>query len=1092
MEMLEVRLIGKFEIKYDGKPVAISSRAAQSLFAYLILNAGTPFRREKLAGMFWPDATETKARASLRQELWRIRKVLSSRSKFDYLSADDINVSFNSSAEYWLDVITLTRVSEHASVGELMNALSVFQAELLPGFYEDWVILEREHLQAIYEQKMARLLELLESEKRWPDILEWAERWLSLGNGPEAVYRVLMVAYAALGDHAKVASTYERCLQALRGLDLEPSEQTRALAFKRTSKLNVPIPLTSFIGRETELGEIADLLSKYRLVTLTGSGGVGKTRLSIQVVAEVLGTFPDGVWFLDLAPLTDPALVPTTLANLLGLRDSGHTKLSITELLINYLSSRTALIIFDNCEHLIGSSAELVNLLLISCENLSILATSREALRVSGEIPYRVPSLEIPKLDIEPAINALANIESVRLFTERAARASLGFAIDSQNALVIARICQRLDGIPLAIELAAARANMLTVEQILKRLDDRFNLLTGGLRTAQPRHQTLRAMIEWSYELLSEPERLLFRRLAVFKGGCTLEAAEEVCRGTSIESGDVLNLLSQLVNKSLVVVEAFGSETRYRMLETIRQYARDKLLESNEMEQVRRRHLAYFLQLVEQAEVGLTGTGRKAWLERLELEHDNLRAALAWSLERDSSGLETGLRLAGALFEFWYRRGYHHEGREWLERLLAQISLTNASITKQTRAKALYALGFLLWSLADYQQVQVHAEASLTLYQELGDERGIALALNLLGVTARAQRDYPRAIPLLEQSLAISGQLGDKQAVCYRLYDLALVWWRHGEYKQAEHLLEESLALGREVGDTMRMAETKTGLAVVARAQGKYHKADVLDQESLMVFQELGDKYWTAATIQDLGELSWRQGDYAQAKERLEASLELLRETGAQREVAGSLSVLGNVALSQGDVQGARSRFEQMETITEALGDKLYKSRARQNLANVAFAEGNYATAQALCEESLGRFREINSKEDVAGSLLALGNLERVHGNLDAALGFYRQSLKIRYELRNPHDIAAVLERMAALATGERQGARAARLFAAAAQMREQVGAPLEPIAHADYERDLATIKAELSDEEVAEEWALGRALTMEQAIEFALENDDV
>ncbi|HKY56321.1 MAG TPA: BTAD domain-containing putative transcriptional regulator, partial [Anaerolineales bacterium] len=377
--MLEVRLIGTFDIKCDGKPVVISSRIAQSLFAYLILNTDTSYRREKLAGMFWPDATEAKARAYLRHELWRLRKDISSN---EFLLSDDIGIAFNSSIDYWLDSEALEKLKDTSSTDELMVVLSTYQGELLPGFYDEWIVLEREHLQAVYEQKMARLLESLEKEKCWNDILEWAERWISFGQRPESAYRYLMIAYDALGDRAKVTSTYQRCVQELLQLDLEPSEETRALAFKRKTSLNIPIPLTSFIGREKELEEVAKLFSKSRLITLTGSGGVGKTRLAIQVVADVLELFPDGVWFLDLAPLTDPALVPNTLASLLGLQESG--KQPITDLLINYFCSRTALVIFDNCEHVIESSAQLIHSLLTSCEALSILATSREALRVAG------------------------------------------------------------------------------------------------------------------------------------------------------------------------------------------------------------------------------------------------------------------------------------------------------------------------------------------------------------------------------------------------------------------------------------------------------------------------------------------------------------------------------------------------------------------------------------------------------------------------------------------------------------------------------------------------------------------------------------
>ncbi|HXQ39359.1 MAG TPA: BTAD domain-containing putative transcriptional regulator, partial [Anaerolineales bacterium] len=653
--MLEVRLIGTFEVKWEGKPVIISSRIAQSLFSYLILNAGTSYRREKLSGMFWPDLTEEKARAYLRHELWRIRKALSSKPKSDYLIADDINISFNAFVEYWLDVRALEKLSDTSSAEELMAALSDCHGELLPGFYEEWITEEREHLRAVYERRIARLLELLEGEKRWNDILEWADLWITVGQGPEAAYRYLMIAYEALGDRAKVTSTYQRCVKALRKLDLEPSEETRTLAFKRSSRLKIPIQLTSFIGREKELQEIAGLLSKSRLVTLTGSGGVGKTRLAIQVVADVLEQFPDGVWFLDLAPLSNPALVPNTLANLLGLREPADKNLSFTDLLINYLRSRTALVIFDNCEHLIDSCAQLIYSLLTSCANLSVLATSRESLRVSGEIPYRVPSLEIPGPEIEFTIDKLLMVESVRLFTARATFASLNFAINSQNVIAIAQICRRLDGIPLAIELAASRINMLAVEQIATRLDDRFNLLNHGLRSSLPRHQTLQAMIEWSYDLLTEKERILFRRLAVFMGGWTLEAAEQVCSGNGIESFEVLDLLSQLVNKSLMLVETPKSgEARYRRLETIHQFAREKLFETVEAAQLRDRHLAYFLKRIEEIEPYLMGAEQSAWMDYVDLELDNFRLALEWSTSIKRG--DEALRLFGSLAWFWYIR----------------------------------------------------------------------------------------------------------------------------------------------------------------------------------------------------------------------------------------------------------------------------------------------------------------------------------------------------------------------------------------------------------------------------------------------------
>jgi len=845
--MLEVKLIGTFDIQCDGKPVTISSRAAQSLFAYLIINAGISHRREKLAGMFWPDVSEEKARAYLRHELWLIRKAFSSKSKSDTLITDDLNIAFNASAEYWLDAAALESASESASIEELMTALSVFHGELLPGFYDDWVTQEREHLQSIFEQKITRLLETLEGAARWNDILEWAERWISHGQGSEAAYRYLMIAYDALGERAKVTSTYERCVQVLRELDLEPSEQTRALAFKRTHSLNIPIPLTSFIGREKELKEVADLLSKSRLVTLTGAGGVGKTRLSIQVVAEVLDRFPDGVWFLDLAPLSDPALVPYTLVNLLGLRQSGE--IPLTEMLINYFRTRTALLIFDNCEHLIESCAQLVNSLLISCKALSILATSREALRVSGEIHYRVPSLAIPKPDIEFTIDEFSNMDSVRLFAERAAVISSGFAISLQNVAVIAQICQRLDGIPLAIELAVARINTLTVEQISNRLDDRFNLLTGGLRSALPRHQTLRAMIEWSYDLLSERERILFRRLAVFAGGWTLEAAEEVCSEGVIKSNNVLDLLSHLVNKSLVVVETIAGKTRYHMLETLRQFALEKLVETAEATQLQDRHRDYFLNEAEEIEPYLMGSEQSSWMDYLESELDNMRLALEWSISNKRG--DESLRLFGALAALWYGRCHFREGVKWFRRALE----LRDKASKTVQANALRHAGSLYFAQDDFSASRTVLRESLNLYRQLGDMKEISTGLQFLGVLEVGQGDFVRARPLLEEGLTISREVNNKPAMIRALINLAYISHMEGDDAIAHEQYKEGLAICRQIQDSHLLSLVLQNLGEFVFTQKNYTKAREYYEETLAICLKLKNKRTIAYALFGFAEI---------------------------------------------------------------------------------------------------------------------------------------------------------------------------------------------------------------------------------------------
>jgi predicted ATPase/DNA-binding SARP family transcriptional activator len=966
--MLEVRLIGKVEIQCDGQPITISSRIAQSLLAYLILNAGTSYRREKLAGIFWPDTTEEKARAYLRHELWRIRKALSAKSKFNYFTADDLNISFNSSNDYWLDVAALKNTSVAASIDELMNALSLFQGELLPGFYDEWIILEREHLEAIYERHMSRLLGLLEKEKRWNDILEWADRWISFGHAPEMAYRTLMTAYDALGDGAKVASTYERCVHALRELDLEPSEQTQALVFKRSSSLNIPIPLTSFIGRERELKEVVDLLSKSRLVTLTGAGGVGKTRLAIQVVAEVLELFPDGVWFLDLAPLNDPALVPNTLANVLGLHESGE--LPITDILINYFHSRTSLAIFDNCEHLIESCAQLIHSLLSSCEHLSIFATSREALRVSGEIPYRVPSLEIPNIDAKFGIDEFSNIESMKLFVERAAiTASSRFILSSQNALVIAQICQWLDGIPLAIELAAARTDILTLEQILKRLDDRFNLLTSGSRTARPRHQTLRATIDWSYDLLSEKERLLLRRLAVFAGGWTLEAAESVCSDASVKPDDVLDLLAQLIKKSLVNMNELQSETRYGMLETIRQYAKMNLVASNEINVLRNRHLDYFLNMAEIAAPHLMRSEQLEWLARLDADYENLRAALEWALGKKSS--EYSLRLCSALGPFWYVRAYWLEGSKWLKSAFSKSSPSPGTAGKTARVKALYQDACLAGELDDIERMKASANLSLLLAQEGTDTLDIAIARFYKGLALFRHNKSDDALQLMEQSLTEFRELDDPYWEAYAFRHLGYLLEMQGKIKVGAWYLQ-SVELARRAGERLNLAEALWSYSYLFYYSYRSNEITVLEEIDGL-YKQIGSRI--NKTSLAFATIAWLNGDYAEARTYFLEFRELLSLVGEKAGKSQVTSDLGRLTFEQGDLDQAQTYFEEALTTAREQQMQPFISLRLAELSNVFYLQKNIDGYKQILKEGIDLAKMLSTNMKLYFLLIVLNSL---------------------------------------------------------------------------------------------------------------------
>ncbi len=456
MARIEVRLLGKFEVKYEQRPINLASRPAQSLFAYLILSAGTSHRREKLAGLLWPDSLEETAKDNLRHALWRMRKALPSEPKAEYLLTDDLSITFNASADYWLDVGELGKLSENSSSDELLTVLSNYQGELLPGFYDEWVVLEREHLASVFEHHMARLMSLLQDERRWLDILDWGERWIKLGQKPEPAYRALMLAHAAKGDMSKVAATYERCVMSLKEFGVELSEQTRALyerlktgkenleaasnisvkgKRKESPKTNLPIPLTSFIGREKEIEEIVRWLGKHWLVTFTGPGGVGKTRLAIQSSNQILNNFKDTVWWVELAPLTEEAFVPQAVAQTLGVRESPNQPL--LESLKNFLREKQVLLILDNCEHLIAASAQLAFDLLSHCANLKILTTSREALGITGERVYPVPTLSLPKLNSLTLTDLLLESESIRLFVERTSAVKPDFALTEQNVAAV-------------------------------------------------------------------------------------------------------------------------------------------------------------------------------------------------------------------------------------------------------------------------------------------------------------------------------------------------------------------------------------------------------------------------------------------------------------------------------------------------------------------------------------------------------------------------------------------------------------------------------------------------------------------------------
>ncbi len=671
---------------------------------------------------------------------------------------------------------------------------------------------------------------------------------------------------------------------------------------------NLPRQLTSFVGREREMEEVAALVPATQLVTLTGPGGSGKTRLALQVAADLVEAFADGVWLVGLEALTDPALVEPAIASVLGVRDQIHRPLLDT--LTDFLRPRSLLLLLDNCEHLLTPSARVAESLLRACPHLRLLATSQERLGVPGEVVYPVLSLSVPD-PRHPAIpEQLTHFAAVRLFVERAALSQPRFALTRENAPAVAQVVHRLDGIPLAIELAAARVKVLAAEQIAARLDDRFRLLTAGSRTEMPRHQTLRAVLDWSYELLSDEERAILRHLAVFAGGFTLEAAEAIC-GERAAQIDVLDLLGRLVEKSWVVFEE--EAPRYRLLETVRLYGQELLRAAGEEAAAHRRHRDWYLQLAEQAEPALAGPQQGVWLDRLEVDHDNFRAALAWS-KSEADGREAGLRLAGALERFWDIRGYWREGREWLEAMLAKT----AELATPARVKVLNAAANLAFFQGDYRQARTLGEESLALSRKLGDRQGTATCLTILGFEACRIENWSRAREFGGESLKLSQELGDSVGTAGALAVLGLVARGEGDTDRATELLTESLRQVRALGDQVRTSLVLLNLGLVLRDRGDYERARALFEESLAMFQTLGDRWGIAFSQSNLGIAAWNQNDYPRAAELFRQSLILRKDLGDKRGIGTSLVGLA-VALRQSQPQRAAVLFGAAEALREEI-----------------------------------------------------------------------------------------------------------------------------------------------------------------------------
>lgn len=968
-----LRCLGQFQLEYDGQPIVLPTRKTEALLVYLVLHP-TAHQREQLVTLFWGDSEDELARRSLRTALSALRKRLGEAC----LLADRETVQFNPAFPLWTDAVVLRTQAQHfldqPSPDPSLVELALYRGDLLDGFYDDWILREREELRQLYLRVLLHLAQHWRTQGDYSQTIATAQRILALDPAEEVAHQHLLFCYTTTGDRQAARQQYEACVRALREeLDVEPAPETVAL-YRRSqqararkpslaaAQTNLPLPLASFIGRAQEIAKLKALLggnqdtANYppaRLVTVTGPGGCGKTRLAIQVARELRDAYADGIWWVEFAALSDDTQVPQAVAKVLDVQQGVQP--SLTDVLITNLRTKQALLVLDNCEHLVAACAELSERLLTHCPDLQILATSREAFGLFGETSWLVPSLTLPGLalsDLAKFNNTaeLLQYEGIQLFVERASAVQRNFVLTQENAPAVLQICRQLDGIPLALELAAARVKLMAVEQLATRLTTvigaRFDLLTDGSRTVLPRQQTLRATMEWSYTLLIEQEQHLLQSLAIFAGGWSLEAAEMV--GAAVGQEMVASVLGRLVDKSLVLTEPQGEVVRYRALETIRQYAYEQLERKYTATDARDRHLVYFVQLAEQAASRLRSPDQAVWLGRLATEHDNLSAALAWALT--SQQTESGARLGIALWRFWYIRGYYTEGWDWLQKLLIQVE------QPEQRANLLYGQGMLARRRGGSAAAADCFTASLALFRKLEDWRGIASALRSLGFIHYYRGDYAAARPPLEEALRLFRTLDDQEGIAVTLDNLSYI---STDLEEAMCLYQESLTIRRRSGNLHGITIPLAGLAYGAIAQADYAAARLYLQEHLQINETLGNQNGIANSLCIFGRLAYAERNYAAAQLFYEKSLKLNQEKGDRSLLPLSNLGLAEVALHHGDFMRAQMLFEQALILYQAQGSLTETAMMLGYFARLAVAQGRAQRALTLASAAVALFQPL-------------------------------------------------------------------------------------------------------------------------------------
>ena len=1053
-DVLGISLLGAFSITVGGHVIpddAWRLRKAKTLIKLLALAPERRLHADRATELLWAGREEASARNNLHQAIFAARRALDSAGLQgrDRLELHEDVIALCPDDSVRIDVLAFEEAAARARVqrdpAAYRHALDSYDGELLPeDRYEEWTASRRD---AVHELRLALGIELAELEA--PDDPTAAiDRLRSvLVDAPlhEPAHRALMRLYVGGGRRQEALAQFQELKHGLRReFEDEPDDETRrlyremltrgagegkgegeadparpitaaAVRSPAESPNNLPRQLTSFIGRERELAEAAALLRNSRLLTLTGAGGCGKTRLALELAGQRADDFADGVWPVELAALGEPKLIGPAIAQALDTRLASNRAPGVA--LAGHIGDRQQLLLLDNCEHLVEPVAHLVEALLRHCPHLTVLATSREPLRVPCEVTWRVPSLSLPRLLPGAPAEESLEAESVRLFTVRAGQAAPGFELDDENAVAISALCHRLDGMPLAIELAAARVGALTPAQIVERLDDCLDLLSGGSRTALTRQQTLRATLAWSFDLLDADEQILLRRFAVFAGSFGLEAAEDICAEDPLQHDEGVALLGRLIDKSLVHVEEGPGDHRYRLLETVRQYAAERLEEAGERGVFERRHRDWYIELAESDPTPAGDLPARDRLRRLDLERDNLRAALASALADDP---QLALRLAIALWRFWLMRGYLAEGYRWLA-----ASLAAAPEHTTDRAHALLASCLVGLRRGVHARLHEFGAESVAIFAELGDHAGMFDAVEV-STACRAIVSGPADIEALldEHETLHVDDLPAARPPTWAAHTRAIAAWFRCEYPQARQqfelalnragellaeprpalwpmsyavitvapetgyplLLQEDTAIvGRRVGGGAAVAYILGNLAVVDRVEGDFDRAGELIEESLARFQALADVQGEAFALGALGNLARSSGDFERGRELLERSLALRQEVGDRRGTGITLGCLAVLLARSGDPAGARTVAEQSRDWFTENDDMIGLSAAELSLASVALSAGDRAGARAHLQDAASVFEAIKSTPQEGWVLAVLAAMSAEDGEAATA-----------------------------------------------------------------------------------------------------------